>query len=375
MRAVSNVTTANGRTSTMSMTRFAASLALVFAAMTPLTVRAADNIPAPDMVEPYVKDALPVCEGATFSRTEIQHKLPANLSGSVIKLESPRGICDGQFIHVTSREGESFIGIPWFLDGVEGTTLEEKLTSFGWKNMKEHLTPVIDSTKTRNGLYRVVLSQTTEHGKLPIEGEVDPAGTVFFFGHFHPIKESVSSWRMKTFAPFVENSPAEGAAKPDVTVIEFSDFECPSCQRASGYMTPIIANHGDRVRYVRYDTPLVTNHPWALAAAMAGRAVYRQKPELFWEYKKQVYANQEKLSAFTIDDFARGFAQDHDLDLAKYDADIASPEIKDQILRGLGVAFSNDVRSTPSYMVNGRLVEAGENGKSLAAYIDKLLAK
>jgi protein-disulfide isomerase len=89
-------------------------------------------------------------------------------------------------------------------------------------------------------------------------------------------------------------------------------------------MKPILEAHPDKVRYIRYDTPLVTIHPWALAAAIAGRAVWHQKPDLFWKYKEQIYANQEKLSAFTIDEFARGFASDHDLDMKKYDADVQS---------------------------------------------------
>ena len=101
----------------------------------------------------------------------------------------------------------------------------------------------------------------------------------------------------------------------------------------------------------------------------------RQKPELFWDYKEQVYANQDKLNAFTIDDFARHFAQDRDLDLKKYDADVASPELQASILAGAGVAFSNDVRATPTYMVNGTTVDPGNDGKALEAYVAALLKK
>ena len=122
-------------------------------------------------------------------------------------------------------------------------------------------------------------------------------------------------------------------------------------------------------------TFLVTMHPWAFAAAVAGRAIYRQKPDLFWQYKEQVYANQEKLNAFTIEDFARGFAQDHDLDLKKYDADIANPDIQASLLNGLGAAFSGDIRATPTYMVNGTLVDAGNEGKYLMDYVAGLVKK
>ena len=54
--------------------------------------------------------------------------------------------------------------------------------------MKQEFAPVIDrTTKTREGLYRATLYQTVEGGKLPLEGEIDPAGTVFFIGHFVPV--------------------------------------------------------------------------------------------------------------------------------------------------------------------------------------------
>jgi protein-disulfide isomerase len=179
---------------------------------------------------------------------------------------------------------------------------------------------------------------------------------------------------MKVFEPFIANAPTEGASTPTVTVVEFSDFQCPSCQRASGYLEPILAKHGDKVRYVRYDLPL-TMHSWAFPAALAGRAIYRQKPELFWEYKKQVYSNQGSLNAFLFWDWARQFAEDHELDLKKYDADLASEELKNEILHGAGTALTNDIRATPTYIVNGAVVDAGEEGKALAAYVESLLVK
>jgi len=157
-----------------------------------------------------------------------------------------------------------------------------------------------------------------------------------------------------------------------VTIVEFSDFECPSCKRASGYLEPIVAKHGDKVRYIRFDLPL-TMHPWAFGAALAGRAIQRQKPELFWEYKKHIYSNQDSLTAFTFWDFARGFAQDHELDLKRYDADLQDENLKNEILKGAGFALANEVRATPTYLVNGAFVDAGDDGKHLAAYVDQLL--
>ncbi len=336
----------------------------------------ADDVPAPklsDRAEKLIEQALPVCsEPVKMTRVGLQHKLPANMIGNVIRIDSERQTCQGQWVAVVSMDSGFFMGVPWFLDGVSGTP-EAKLRNFAWKNLHENVDPIVDRQKTRDGLYKVTMVQTTERGKVPLEGELDPDGTVLFSGGFHPLNADFRESRLKIFQPFLDSSPAKGAAKPAVIVVEFSDFECPSCQQAAGYAKPILAKYGDQVRYVRYDLPLLNIHPWAFAAAVAGRAIYNQKTEAFWEFKEQVYANQDKLTAFTFDDFARGFAHDHDLDLAKYDADINSAELRTRILNGVGMAFSNDIRATPTYVVNGAIVDAGNEGKALEGYVAKLL--
>ena len=323
-----------------------------------------------------IEQLLPICsETVTPKRTGLMHSLPANMTGNVIQIDSKRSWCSGQWVAITTKEGGFYLGVPWFLDNVEGATLEEKLKAFTWQAMQQYMTPTVDRAKTRDGLYRVTLTQTTEHGKMPLEGEVDPAGTVFFLGHFMPLDGEGRASRAKSLASFMSKYPAPttGATAPQITVIEFSDFECPSCQRAAGYMTPILAAHGDKVRYIRFDMPLIAIHPWAFSAAVAGRAIYHQKPDLFWTFKEEIYKNQEKLNNFTIDDFTRGFAQDHDLNMKTFDADVASPEIKAELLNGIAAAYSSDIRATPTYLVNGVSVDPGNDGKALADYVDKAL--
>lgn len=332
--------------------------------------------PLPPAAIKQIRENLPVCSEETkLQWSKAVHKLPSNLTGEMVRVESKRPSCENQWLAVTSTTGGFFFGIPWFLDDEKDQpTLEAKLKTFAWNKLQQNVTPIIDHKPTTDDLYNVILRQTTEHGTVDMEGEIDPAGTVFFLGHFTPLKNDLRQERLKAFGPIVATSPVTGAAKPEVTVIEFSDFECPSCQRAAGFMKPVLDKFGDKVRYVRYDLPLVQMHPWALSAAVAGRAIYRQKPELFWQYKKNVYENQDKLTTFTIDDFARGFAQEHELDMKKYDADVASPELRAEILKGVGVAFVNDIRATPTYIVNGVNVDPGD-GTSLEKYVAGLLKK
>src|SRR5258708_24824568 len=206
--------------------------------------------PAPSLgprAEKLIKEALPICsQPVTESRVALQHQLPGNMIGTVVRVESKQGSCEGQWVAIVSNEGEFFMGTPWFLDDVTGT-LEERIKSFTMQNMKQVFEPVVDRTKTKAGLYRATLFQAMEADSLPLEGEIDPNGTVFFFGHFVPMANDFRASRLKAFEHYLPVSPSTGAAKPEGTVIEFSDFDCPSGQRAACYINPILTPHTHKV--------------------------------------------------------------------------------------------------------------------------------
>ena len=94
--------------------------------------------------------------------------------------------------------------------------------------------------------------------------------------------------------------------------------------------------------------------------------------QLFQQYWA---AKSGDVDVYMIDIIWPGIAAPHALDLTKYDADLANAAIKADILSGAGAALSNDIRATPSYMVNGAMVDPGDDGKALMEYVDKLLTK
>ena len=329
---------------------------------------------APD--EKFVRQTLPVCPEMKVTLQPFEHKMPSGMSASVVTVDSSRNACDGQYLAVTTSGGNLYVGAPWFLSEESGATIEEKVKNFAWNRMQSNVTAVIDREHPREpGLFPITIHQTVEAGKFPLEGFVDREGKIILLGKLYSTSGDPAAVRVKALQPFIANAPARGAEKATVTVVEFSDFQCPSCKYASHVGESIVAKYGDSVRYVRYDVPLVQSHPWALGAAMAGRAIHRQKPELFWEFKKAVYEKQDTLSAFTFYDFARAWAEDHDLDVGRYDSDMGSQEIRTELLNGLGAAFSNDVRATPTYMVNGVFVDPGNEAKALDEYVAGLIKK
>jgi protein-disulfide isomerase len=345
---------------------------ILLASVLLLSSTAAMAVDVDPKLEKAVRDSLPVCSGATVTFAELATKLPPRFKGVAVKVESTDHRCDHQAVGIVAPSGNYYVGLPpWTISDAEGKSAAEKLQSFIWKNLQMNVTAVIEPNATSDGVHKVTLNQATENGKLPLEGSIDAEGRLFFFGPFRKGTDILAE-RVKTYEGLMAKSPTRGAAAAPVTIVEFSDFECPSCKRSSGFVDPILAKHNGKVRYIRFDMPL-HGHPWSFPASLAGRAIYRQKPDLFWEYKKEVYENQENLNSFVIWDWARGFAADHDIDLTQYDADLQSESIKADILKGAAVALSNDVRATPTYMVNGVLVDAGLDGKALAAYIDSLV--
>lgn len=330
--------------------------------------------PEPLFPNAFLRSALPHCAAEnTIKQTPFSRTLPSGMTGALVTVESKGAACDGQYLAVRSRNGKFFFGRPWLLEGAG--TPEQKIKSFAWENFQEAVTAQLLPSKSPEGLLNAKVDQTTEYGTFAIKGQVDPAGTIFFPGEFRPLTDDQAKHRLELLAPLFPLAPSTGPADAPISIVEFSDFQCPSCKHATTFTEPLLKALQGKVRYTRIDLPLIANHPWAFSAAVAGRAIHRQKPEAFWLYKKAVYDNQADLNSFTLADFARNFAADHELDLKKFDEDVNSEKVRAEILAGIGAAVTLQVQATPSFMVNGVLVDPGRDGESLEEYITKELEK
>src|SRR5580704_17433564 len=81
----------------------------------------------------------------------------------------------------------------------------------------------------------------------------------------------------------IEDQPAFGPAGAPVTIVEFGDLECPSCRAEAPALRQLIPElYPGKVRVVFKDSPLESIHPWARAASIAARCVFRQNKDAFW---------------------------------------------------------------------------------------------
>ena len=166
--------------------------------------------------------------------------------------------------------------------------------------------------------------------------------------------------------------PALGTAGAPVAIVLFSDMQCPFCKgEAEMIRKNLIQNYPTQVRLYFKDYPLENLHPWAKAAAMAGRCVFQQKPDAFWDYFDYVYAHQEAITAVNLKDQALGWAKDaKGVDAMKLGACIDSKATQAEVEKEIAEAQALDVAGTPTMFVNGRRIPQTIEWANLKIIID-----
>ena len=340
-------------------------LVLLFAAL---------NLTADTTSDAFVQQFLPNCEEAPKMDTKpFTTGIGQGMTARLVSLESGDPWCAGLWLEVT-RGRLGYVGQPWILAGYEGT-VAEKIRQFAWERMKETANATVGTKPDQFGLTPVQVSLTTEYGRIPLEGVVDSSGEAFYPGGFISRDASVLDQRMQMIQPLLGSAPAKTSKQTRVELVEFSDFQCPSCRHASEWLEPLLADYGDRITYRRVDFPLMSAHPWAFPAALYGRAIHRQDPDKFWLFKKEIFGNQDKLSIFSLEDFATGFVEEQGLDLSRFQRDIASQELRDELLRGIAIGMMAEVNGTPTFWVNGKPVAVGAEGAHLREILDLEIAR
>lgn len=151
----------------------------------------------------------------------------------------------------------------------------------------------------------------------------------------------------------------------DVTIVEYLDFECPFCARATGMWDDLRNHFGDRKgRYVVRHLPLEEYHPHAFHAAIAAEAAGRQGK--FWEMHNVLFANQDHLE----DEDLRGYAEEIGLDLAQFDRDIADESIADHIREDMASAHDSGARGTPTFFLNGVRHNGAHDARTLISVLE-----
>jgi protein-disulfide isomerase len=162
--------------------------------------------------------------------------------------------------------------------------------------------------------------------------------------------------------------PSRGPDQAKVTIVEFSDFQCPYCGREFGVIEKVMKEYDGKVRLVFRHFPLEF-HPFAAKAAEAGACANDQGK--FWPMHDKMFANQEKLA---VDDL-KGYAKAIGLDTAKFDKCLDSGEKQALVAEDQKAGQAAGVSGTPAFFINGIFINGAQPFEQFKTTIDRELSK
>lgn len=166
-----------------------------------------------------------------------------------------------------------------------------------------------------------------------------------------------------------EGFPSMGPADAPITIVEFSDFQCPFCKRFQDEtFKQLMAAYPGKIRFVYRHLPLTSIHPEAFPAAEASMCANEQNA--FWQFHDQIFANQDKLGR----DLYLQIASDLNLDGAVFEDCLNTNKYKDLVQTDSDFALGLGVQSTPTFFINGLALVGAQPLTTFTQIIDKELA-
>jgi protein-disulfide isomerase len=163
--------------------------------------------------------------------------------------------------------------------------------------------------------------------------------------------------------------PSLGRVSAPVTLIEFSDFQCPFCQRVAPTLKKLRETYGDKVRIVWKDFPLTQIHPQAFKAGEAAHCAGDQGK--YWEYHDRLFANQGQLQPEELKQHATALG----LDAAAFNACLDSSKYGERVRDGVAQGTRLGVNSTPTIYINGRMLSGAQPYETFVSVIDEELSR
>jgi protein-disulfide isomerase len=208
-------------------------------------------------------------------------------------------------------------------------------------------------------------------GSQPIPVTISTDGQYIVLAEFidttvDPLKETMSKISL-------EDVPVKGAEDAKVTIVEYSDFQCPFCKRGADIIPQILKDYDGKVKIAYKQLPLPI-HNWARDAAISSVCASKQGNDKFWEFHDLLFENQANLTAENAKEEINGFAKQIGLNTDEFNKCIDSPEVAQRVQNETEEARSIGVSSTPTFVVNGMIVP-GANPQGLKSAIDVALSE
>lgn len=165
-----------------------------------------------------------------------------------------------------------------------------------------------------------------------------------------------------------DRTPVVGPADAPITLVEYSDYQCPYCHKAQESVDQVMAKYAGKVRFVHQEYPL-SFHPRAFAASLAARCADEQGK--FWDYHRDLMLNPGSLEEADLQKRATSLG----LDAAKLQACITSGKYDPIVKAALDSGTAVGVNSTPTFFINGRRVTGAQPFEAFQRVIEEELAR
>ncbi|MFL5786172.1 MAG: DsbA family protein [Bacteriovoracaceae bacterium] len=175
------------------------------------------------------------------------------------------------------------------------------------------------------------------------------------------------------------NNPLQAEIRPDesfrgnkdapITLVEYSDFECPFCSRGFGTVMELMKKYEGKIRFVYKHLPL-SFHPQAMPAAQYYEAIRLQDPAKAWQFHDAVYKNQRKLQ--NGEAFLKAEAKTLGVDMNKLAKDVKSEKVQARIDADMAEAQKFGFQGTPGFLLNGVPVKGAYPASHFDQIIDEL---
>jgi protein-disulfide isomerase len=164
----------------------------------------------------------------------------------------------------------------------------------------------------------------------------------------------------------VGDDPFKGPENAKITIVEFTDFECPFCTRAHNTIEQVLKEYEGKIKFVRKDFPLAF-HKNAMGAHLAANCAQDQGK--YWEYTEKLWSNNDKLDISNLKKFAKEF----ELDMKKFNDCLDTQKYKAEIENDMKEGQKLGVRGTPAFFINGKMLSGARPYNDFKEIIDKEL--
>ena len=172
----------------------------------------------------------------------------------------------------------------------------------------------------------------------------------------------------------LQDQPSQGPASAPVTLVEYSDLECPVCAHLQEELeTDIVSKYGDKLRVVFKEFPLTSIHDWALPGAIAAQCAYQIDPSKYVAFRSTVFKNQERITADRARDMLLHFGAEAGVDNLKLAACIDSQDSLARVEANMREGEALGIVQVPSSYINGRTLVGAPPSADLYKLIDEAM--